>query len=263
MSEPTVIVKREGHLTTITLNRPERLNAIDGDMARQLGEAFAEFENDKGQWVAILTGNGRAFCTGNDLEAMTRGGAGAGGGARPGSHGPGFASITKRFPIYKPVIAAINGYAVAGGLELALVCDILVAADSAKLGLTEVQWSLVPTGGGTQRLPRSIPRAWANYMILTGEPISAEQAQSIGLISHVVAGDDLLTTARGIAETILSRGPLAVWAAKEAMLRGQDMSLDQGLAYEDAISAQVLRSSDAKEGPLAFVEKRPPNFKAE
>lgn len=263
MTDPTVIVEREGHLTTITLNRPERLNAIDAEMAQKLGEAFTDFENDKEQWVAILTGNGRAFCTGNDLEAMTRGGAGAGGRSRPGSHGPGFASITKRFPIYKPVVGAINGYAVAGGLELALVCDIVVAAENAKLGLTEVSWSLVPTGGGTQRLPRSVPRAWANYMILTGEPISAEQAQAIGLVSHVVAEDELMNTARGIADTILSRGPLAVWAAKEAMLRGQDMPLDQGLAYEDAISAQVLRSSDAKEGPAAFVEKRPPEFKAE
>ncbi len=160
------------------------------------------------------------------------------------------------------MIAAINGYAVAGGLELALVCDILVSAESAKFGLTEVRWSLVPTGGGTQRLPRSIPRAWANYMILTGEQISAADARDIGLVSHVVPDGDVMVTARAIAETILSRGPLAVWAAKEAMMRGQDMPLEQGLAYEDAISAQVLLSDDAKEGPLAFVEKRPPNFKA-
>jgi len=258
-----VIVERSGHLTTITLNRPERLNAIDDDMAKALGTAFEEFEADKDQWVAILGARGRAFCTGNDLESMSRGGSGANAGPRPGSHGRGFASIAKRFPLYKPVIAAINGYAVAGGLELALVCDILVAADTAKFGLTEVRWSLVPTGGGTQRLPRSIPRAWANYMILTGEQISADQAREIGLVSHVVPGDEVMTTAREIAETILSRGPLAVWAAKESMLRGQDMPLEQGLAYEDAISAQVLRSSDAKEGPLAFIEKRPPNFKAE
>lgn len=258
-----VRIDREGHLTVITLDRPDRLNAIDGEMAVALGKAFADFESDKDQWVAILTGEGRAFCTGNDLESMTRGGSGAGSSRRPGSHGPGFASITKRFPIYKPVIAAINGYAVAGGLELALVCDILVAAESAKLGLTEVSWSLVPTGGGTQRLPRSIPRAWANYMILTGEQITATEARDIGLVSHVVADDEVMATARGIAETILSRGPLAVWAAKEAILRGQDMTLEQGLAYEDAISSQVLRSKDAKEGPLAFIEKRPPEFKAE
>jgi len=263
MADDKVMVEREGHLTVITLNRPDRLNAIDDDMAGSMGRAFEEFEADQDQWVAILTGSGRAFCTGNDLESMSRGGGGASAAPRPGSHGYGFASISKRFPLYKPVIAAINGYAVAGGLELALVCDILVAADSAKLGLTEVSWSLVPTGGGTQRLPRSIPRAWANYMVLTGEQITASEAREIGLVSHVVPADDVMATAREIAETILSRGPLAVWAAKESMLRGRDMPLEQGLAYEDAISAQVLRSKDAMEGPLAFVEKRPPEFRAE
>lgn len=261
MTEPTVKVSREGHLTVITINRPESLNALDAAAGRALGEAFRAFEEDGDQWVAILTGAGRAFCTGNDLVAMTQGG-GAAGAGRPGSHGFGFGSICKRFPLYKPVIAAINGFAVAGGLELALVCDILVAAQSAKFGLTEVRWGLMPMGGGTQRLPRSIPRAWANYLLLTGEQITAEQAQAIGLISHVTADDQLMETARGIAATILSRGPLAVWAAKEAMLRGADLPLEQGLAYEDAIGRQVLASEDSKEGPRAFAQKRSPQFKA-
>lgn len=262
MTASPVEVSREGHLTVITINRPENLNALDAAAGRSLGEAFQAFEEDTEQWVAILTGAGRAFCTGNDLVAMTKGGGGSGGSARPGSHGFGFGSICKRFPLYKPVIAAINGYAVAGGLELALVCDILVAARSAKFGLTEVRWGLMPMGGGTQRLPRSVPRAWANYMLLTGEQISAEQAQAIGLISHVVEDDELMETARGIAASILTRGPLAVWAAKEAMLRGADLPLEQGLAYEDAIGRQVLASDDSKEGPLAFAQKRSPQFKA-
>lgn len=258
-----MIVQRDGHLTIITINRPARLNAIDADTAQALGQAFREFEDDRDQWVAVLTGTGRAFCTGNDLIAMTEGKGGAGRPARPGSHGYGFASLTKRFPLYKPVIAALNGFAVAGGLELALCCDILIAAESAKLGLTEVKWSLMPTGGGTQRLPRAIPSAWARYLILTGEQLSAAQAQEIGLITHVVPDDQLLDEARRIAETILTRGPLAVWAAKESMLRGADMPLEQALAYEDLLGNQVVNTADAKEGPRAFAEKRNPVFKAE
>jgi len=256
-----LIVERDGHLTIIKINRPEKLNAIDAETGAAIGAAFEEFENDHDQWVAILTGSGRAFCTGNDLVAMSKG---AGGQPqwRPGSHGFGFASICKRFPLYKPVIAAVNGFAVAGGLEIALVCDILVAGASAKFGLTEVRWSLMPTGGGTVRLPRAIPKAWANYMILTGEQISAEQAQQIGLVTHVVDDDDLMEEARRIADIILSRGPLAVWAAKESMLRAQDLPLEQGLAMEDALGLSILRTQDAREGPRAFAEKRPPEFKA-
>ena len=262
MSEPVIKVDIEGHLTIITINRAERLNALDGATAKALGEAFEAFENDTDQWVAILTGSGRAFCTGNDLVAMSQGGAGASGTPRPGSHGPGFGSITKRFPLYKPVIAAINGYAVAGGLELALVCDILVADEGAKFGLTEVKWSLMPMGGGTQRLPRSIPRALANYLILTGEQISADEAKDYGLVSHVTPDGQVMDKAREIAATILERGPLAVWAAKEAMMRGADMPLEQALAYEDALGSQILHSDDSKEGPLAFAQKRKPEFKA-
>ena len=262
MGDNVIQVERDGHLTIITINRADRLNALDAAAGKALGDAFEAFENDNDQWVAILTGSGRAFCTGNDLVAMAQGGGGAGRARRPGSHGPGFGSICKRFPLYKPVIAAINGYAVAGGLELALVCDILVAEESAKFGLTEVKWSLMPMGGGTQRLPRSIPRALANYLILTGEQISAEEAKDYGLISHITPDGKVLEKAREIADVILSRGPLAVWAAKEAMMRGADLPLEQGLAYEDAIDSQVLSSEDSKEGPKAFAEKRPPDFKA-
>lgn len=256
-----IIVERDGHLTIITIDREDRLNALDAATGEALGRAFEEFERDPEQWVAILTGRGRSFCTGNDLRAMADGS--APGRKRPGSHGYGFASLTKRFPLYKPVIAAINGFAVAGGLELALVCDILVAAESAELGLTEVRWALMPTGGGTQRLPRAIPRAWSNYLVLTGDRITAQQALEIGLVSHVVADDQLMPTARSIADMILQRGPLAVWAAKEAMLRGQDMPLEQGLAYEDLLGGQVVATKDAKEGPRAFAERRQPVFRAE
>lgn len=255
-----ILVERKGHLTVITINRPERLNAIDQAAAESLGEAFASFERDDDQWVAILTGAGRAFCTGNDLVALAS--SMDDHHLRPGSHGYGFASITKRFPLHKPVIAAINGFALAGGLELALVCDILVATESAKLGLTEVRWGLMPTGGGTQRLPRAIPVAWARYLILTGEQISAAQGQELGLLTHVVPDGRLMDEAERIAGLILERGPLAVWAAKEAMQRGADLPLEQALAYEDVLGLQVATTKDAREGALAFVEKRPPRFSA-
>jgi len=143
------------------------------------------------------------------------------------------------------------------------VCDILIASEKAKFGLTEVRWGLMPMGGGTQRLPRAIPRAWANYLLLTGEQIDATEAQNIGLISHVVPDDQLMPRAREIAQKILSRGPLAVWAAKESSIRGADLPLEQALAYEDAIGSQVLQSADSKEGPKAFSEKREPNFRAQ
>jgi enoyl-CoA hydratase/carnithine racemase len=257
----SIKVRRDGHVTIVTINRPDRLNALDRESGRRLGEIFAEFENDKSQWVAVLTGVGRAFCTGSDLRDMSEGKGPAW--DRPGSHGFGFGALTKRFPLTKPLVGAINGIAVAGGLELALVCDILVAADSARFGLTEVRWGLMPTGGGTQRLPRRIPPAWANFMILTGSDIDASTAERIGLITHVVPADQVLDKALEIARTICTRGPLAVWAAKEAMQRGMDMPLEQGLAYEDLMGRHVVNTADAKEGPLAFSQKRRPDFKAE
>lgn len=261
MLNQSVLIERKGHLTIITINRPERLNAIDQATGEDLGRAFEAFELDNEQWVAILTGTGRAFCTGNDLVSLASDGDERR--PRPGSQGYGFASITKRFPIHKPVIAAVNGYALAGGLEIALVCDILVAAESAKFGLTEVRWGLMPTGGGTQRLPRAIPTAWARYLILTGDQISAARAREIGLLTHVVPDDELMEEVERIAAQILERGPLAVWAAKEAMLRGADLPLEQALAYEDLLGLQVAASRDAREGALAFSEKRIPRFTAD
>jgi enoyl-CoA hydratase/carnithine racemase len=259
--EEPVLVERDGHVTIVTLNRPARLNALNREAGDRLGAIFAEFEADRDQRVAILTGAGRAFCTGNDLGDMSTGGeAPTARTRRPGAHGHGWASLTKRFPLHKPVVAAINGFAMAGGLELALVCDIRIAAQSARLGCTEVRWALMPTGGGTQRLPRAIPEAWANYMVLTGEDMTAEQAGRIGLVSHVFPDADLMGEARRIAGVIASRGPLAVWAAKEAMLRGRDLPLEQGLALEDMLGLQVFQTRDVQEGLAAFQQKRPPRY---
>lgn len=256
----TVVVERDDHVTTITINRPDRLNALDPPTGDALANAFLEFEEDPDQWVAILTGTGRAFCTGNDLRAMADDPESVKG-TRPGGHGFGFGGITKRFPLYKPVIAAVNGLAVAGGLELALACDVVIASSESRLGLAEVSWGLMPTGGGTQRLPRAIPKAWASYMIFTGELISAEQARDLGLLTHVFEPDHLQDEAQRIATMIASKGPLAVWAAKESMLRGADLPLEQALVLEDLLGMAVLETEDALEGPRAFSEKRPPQFK--
>jgi E-phenylitaconyl-CoA hydratase len=174
-----------------------------------------------------------------------------------------FGGLTKRLPIYKPIIAAINGYCLAGGLELALTCDIRIATPEARFGLPEVRWAIMPGAGGTQRLPRSIPQAWANYMILTAEQIDAETASRIGLISHIVPREELLDCAFQIANTICERGPLAVRTAKEAILRGQDMPLDHGLAYEDVLLGRLMATEDAKEGPRAFAEKRKPEYRGQ
>ncbi|MFN8507319.1 MAG: enoyl-CoA hydratase-related protein [Dehalococcoidia bacterium] len=163
-------------------------------------------------------------------------------------------------PIYKPIIAAINGYCLAGGLELALACDIRIAVPEARFGLPEVRWAIMPGAGGTQRLPRAIPQAWANYLILTGEQMDAETAFRLGLISHIVPREELMDRALQIANLICERGPLAVKTAKEAILRGQDMPLDHGLAYEDVLLSRLMTTDDAKEGPKAFAEKRKPEY---
>jgi E-phenylitaconyl-CoA hydratase len=247
--------EKQGHIAILTINRPERLNAIDVNTSSEMLEAWEDFRDDPDLRVAVLTGAGdRAFSTGNDLVAQSQGR------MTPRGRRASFGGFTKRLDLFKPVVAAINGYCLAGGMELALASDIRICVPEARFGLPEVRWSLIPAAGGTQRLPRAVPPAWANYMILTAEQIDAETALQIGLVTHIVPREELMDRALGIAKTIASRGPLAIKAAKESMIRGQSMPLDQGLAFEDHIAAPVFRSEDAKEGPRAFAEKREPNF---
>jgi E-phenylitaconyl-CoA hydratase len=163
--------------------------------------------------------------------------------------------------VWKPVVAAVNGHALAGGLELVLCCDLRVVAEHATFGLTEVRWAIMPGAGGTQRLPRAVPLAKAMEMILTGEPISAQEAHRIGLVNAVVPAAEVLPTARRWAELICQRGPLAVRAAKEAILRGLSLPLADGLRVEAFLSGTLRGTEDAREGPRAFAEKRKPVFR--
>ncbi|TCJ21955.1 enoyl-CoA hydratase/isomerase family protein [Microbacterium sp. PI-1] len=253
-----VTVVREGHIRIVTIDRPDARNAINRETRAGLEEAFTDFAADDDAWLAILTAAGdKAFSAGADLKEMDPAQR-----ADPDYVAPPFGFITRDFHTDKPMIAAINGAAFGGGLELALACDLRVAAEHAVLGLTEAKWALLPGGGGTQRLVRSIPRAIALEMLMTGAPITATRAFELGLVNAVVPSADLMTRAMELARTIVNNGPLAVRAAKQAVDEGADVSLAQGLALEQRLSKALFSTDDAVEGPRAFAEKRPPSFTA-
>ncbi|MGH2598097.1 MAG: enoyl-CoA hydratase/isomerase family protein [Dehalococcoidia bacterium] len=251
----------DGHIATITLDRPEALNAIDREMNARLAETWGRFDADDEAWVGILTGAGdRAFCAGADLidlipDATARARAG-------GLTEFNFGGNTRDFQTWKPCIAAINGFALAGGLEIALACDLRIAVPRARFGLPEVRWAIIPGGGGTQRLPRLIPAAKAMELILTGKQIDAEEALQIGLINEMVEPERLMPAAREMAEALLQNGPLALRAAKQAVLQGLDSTLDEGLKLELGLFGKLLLTEDADEGPKAFAEKRAPQYRA-
>lgn len=252
-----------GPIALITINRPEARNAIDPETRKELIEGWTTFRNDENLWVAIITGAGeKAFCAGADLKRI-----GEFYSLDPQKRRakletePGLGGITRNLPIWKPIIAAINGAALGGGLELALSCDIRIAAENATFGLPEVKWGIMPGAGGTKRLPRLIPLGKALEMILTGKSISAEEALQIGLVNRVVPLPELMDTAMEMAENICENGPLAVRAAKEAVMRGLDFHLDEALRLEQFLADPLRRSEDAKEGIKAFKEKRKPKYK--
>jgi enoyl-CoA hydratase/carnithine racemase len=256
MTFETIIYEKKGAVAVLTINREKQLNAINSQASHEMQTAWEDFRDDPELRVAVLTGVGeKSFSTGMDLVATAQGENQFAGRPSP------FGGFTKRMPIYKPIIAAINGFCLAGGMELALTCDIRICSPDARFGLPEVRWAIMPGAGGTQRMPRAIPLAWANYLILTAEHIDAETALSIGLVSHIVPKEQLMDRAMQIAGVICERGPLAVRAAKEAILRGQDMPLDHGLAYEDLVLQRLMATEDAREGPRAFAEKRKPEYK--
>ncbi len=257
LSFKNIIYEKKDAVAVLTINREQALNAIDAQTSSEMYRAWEDFRDDDNLRVAILTGVGqKSFSTGMDLVATAKGENQFEGG-RPVP----FGGFTKRMPIYKPIIAAINGFCLAGGMELALTCDIRICSPDARFGLPEVRWAIMPGAGGTQRMPRAIPQAWANYLILTAEQIDAETAMRIGLVSHVVPKDELMDRAWQIANVICERGPLAVRAAKESINRGLDMPLDNGLAFEDLLLGKLMATQDAKEGPRAFAEKRKPDYK--
>ncbi|MFQ6019716.1 MAG: enoyl-CoA hydratase-related protein [Dehalococcoidia bacterium] len=253
-----VIYEKKGHLARITINRPDRLNAIDPETSREMHAAFSDFKEDDDLWVAILTGAGdKAFSAGADLKALAQA-------FMSGQTVPfdvPFGGITRDFQSNKPIIAAVNGFCLAGGLEIALACDIRIAAEHASFGLPEPKRAIMPAAGGSQRLPRMLPHSFAMEMLLTGERLDARDALRFGLVSRVVPANALMATAEEIAERILECGPLAVRATKQAALRGLDLSLEEGLALEAELAAQVFSSEDAREGPLAFMQKRKPEYK--
>ncbi|HET9491743.1 MAG TPA: enoyl-CoA hydratase-related protein [Methylomirabilota bacterium] len=260
----SVLYEQKDRVVTITINRPEAMNAIDPETQQALVEAWMRFRDDDSAWVAILTGAGdRAFSAGADLKKMMPAALSGGRGYDPVHHGSyGLGGITRGLEIFKPMIAAINGFCLAGGLEQALACDIRIAASHARFGLTEVRWAIMPGAGGTQRLPRTVGLTRALQMILTGEQIDAAEALRIGLVNSVVAPSELMPAAHAVAATLCERGPLALRAAKEAVIRGLSLPLPDGLRLEAFLAGTLRGTEDAVEGPRAFAEKRVPQFKA-
>lgn len=250
--------RKEGHIAIFTINRPREFNSINLETWRGLHDAMVDFRDDPDAWVGIITGAGnKAFCAGADIAETLP-----------------FLSENKHshwawpdtpmygLDIWKPLVAAINGIAFGGGLEIALACDIRIASENARLGTPEVTLGLIPAWGGTQRLPRMIPWCLAAELLLTGKPVDAQEAYRIGLVNRVVTAEELMPTAMEWAENLCRVGPLAVRAAKEAMIRGSGVTLEEGLRLEREFSARVYGTEDFIEGTSAFLEKRKPDFKA-
>ncbi|MBI4287065.1 MAG: enoyl-CoA hydratase/isomerase family protein [Chloroflexi bacterium] len=259
---PVVLFEKKGHIAYVTLNRPEAFNSINKEVWELSLKAFEQVRDDNDIWVAIVTGAGeKAFCAGADLKEMSGIFQAAIQAGKPPALPVPLIHPMRGIEVYKPFIAAVNGVALGGGCELMLACDLRIAAEHARIGTPEVKQGIIPTAGGTQRIPRQVPWALAMQMLLTGEPVTAQEALRIGLINQVVPLKDLMPAAEALANKINENGPIAVRGAKEAAYRGVRMPLEDGLRLEELISANVVKSEDAMEGPKAFSEKRKPNYK--
>ncbi|MEA2196453.1 MAG: enoyl-CoA hydratase [Solirubrobacteraceae bacterium] len=248
-----LLAERKDPILVITINRPEQRNAINLAVAQGIAAALEELDEDPGLSVGVLTGAGKGFSAGMDLKAFVAG-------ERPYVGVRGFAGIVQRPPA-KPLIAAIEGFAVAGGLEVALACDLIVAARGAMLGIPEVKRSLVAAGGALLRLPRAVPRPVAMELALTGDPISAERAYELGLVNRITEPGGALTEALALAEAIAANGPLALAATKRILTEGAAWTEAEFWAKQGEISGPVFGSEDAREGATAFAEKRAPVWK--
>ena len=258
MAYEHIRVDREGHVTIITLNRPDVMNALHSPAHFEMHEALDAFAADPEQWVGIITGAGeRAFSAGNDLKHQATGG-------EMRSPPTGFAGLTSRFDLNKPLIAAVNGVAMGGGFEIALACDIIVAAEGAVFALPEPRVGLAALAGGLHRLPRAIGVKRAMGMILTGRRVSATEGETLGFVNEVVPAGDLMAAARRWAGQIAELSPMSVRASKEAVFKGLDEpTLEAAIRGQNrypAVSA-LFTSEDFVEGPLAFSQKRAPNWK--
>ena len=256
MAEDLVVLEREGPMVILTLNRPEKLNAMDETLLARLRERLVAIGEDDTVRVVIITGAGRAFVAGADLKAM----AGMSREEAIEFSKSGSAVLRMIEEMDKVFIAAVNGYAYGGGCELMCACDLRVAAEDAMIGQPEVSVGIHPGFGGTQRLPRLVGLTRAKEMILTGEPVTAEEARAMGLVNRVVPADRLLEEARALAETILQRGPVAVRTAKRVMNRGFDLPLEDALELESTTFGESFESGQAREGMEAFLQKRKPTW---
>jgi enoyl-CoA hydratase len=250
MSDEVLVERRDG-VQIITINRPEAKNALNGAVAVGIAAAVDELDEDDDLRVGILTGAGGTFCAGMDLKAFLRG-------ESPTVEGRGLGGITSR-PPRKPLIGAVEGWAVAGGFELLLACDMVVAAETSKFGVPEVKRALV--AGAAMLLPQRIPQAIALELLLTGDPITAERAAALGLVNRVTAEGGALDGAIELAATIAANGPLAVAVTKQIARASADWTTEEGWEKQTAIMEPVFTSEDAREGATAFAEKRPPVWK--
>jgi enoyl-CoA hydratase len=264
---PALIFEIKNHVAYLTINRPEVHNAMNPEAMVQMGEAWRRVADDNDIRVAIITGAGnRAFSAGADLGKLIP--------LFSGARAPEdewdrkilqdrslmTAAMMRGFEMYKPVIAAVNGFCIAGGMELMLTTDIRVATEGASFGLQEVKWAIVPGAGGTVRLQRQLPFSKTMELLLTGNRMDAQEAYRLGLVNYVVPQDRLMAKAEELASAIAENGPVAVRAVKEAVLRSSGRPLEESFKIEDEVSRRVMGSEDAKEGPRAFMEKRKPVY---
>ncbi|MCX5908801.1 MAG: enoyl-CoA hydratase-related protein [Deltaproteobacteria bacterium] len=257
MAYETILLERRNGIGYLTLNRPKVFNAISEQMIREMKEAVQELHPDQSVGVVIITGAGKAFQSGADIQELSR--------MTPLQILRWNQGVVENMEalekMRQPVIAAINGYALGGGLELALACTIRVAAASAKMGLPEVKIGILPGAGGTQRLPRLIGKGLAAEIILTGDMIDAEEAYRIGLVNRVVPDEQVMAAAEGIARKILENAPVAIELAKDAMEVGEDLPLGGAIQYAQKNCVTCFATEDMKEGTAAFIAKRRPQFK--
>lgn len=249
-------VEKDGHLLIVTMNRPDRMNSLHPPANFELEKVFNEFDADPELWVAIITGAGeRAFSAGNDLKWQAEGN-------KMEVPATGFAGLTARYNMTKPVIAAVNGVAMGGGFEIALAADLIIAADSATFALPEPKVGLAALAGGLHRLPRQIPVKQAMGMILTGRRVGAAEGQTLGFVNEVVPAAELLDAAKRWAGEIMACSPMSIRASKESVYQGLDVAnLEKAVTGHYPAVGALFKSEDLIEGPLAFAQKRAPQWK--